>query len=59
MIRNCESRGSRLRSSHQDYRSDKTEPDAVGKHLINPFMNHNTIVCFTMALNDPQPRKEK
>lgn len=29
------------------------------KPLVNPFANMNTIVCFTIALNDPNPHRKQ
>lgn len=59
MLRNCESRNSR----NQSCKVDKTEksdtlPSQNIKPLNNPFFNLNTIVCFTMALNDPNAQKK-
>ena len=51
MLRSNEQRQMRKESS-------KMETTPL-KYVMNPFAYHNTIVCFSMALNEPAPNSKK
>lgn len=53
MIKSNETRPVRSKSNRD---SATIEPGA--RYLLNPFSNNNTIVCFTMSLNEPQVQKK-
>ena len=59
MIKNCQAKGAQRRELIKQDRTDKNnEEPCISKPLINPFINLNTVVCFTMPLNGHQPKKQ-
>jgi hypothetical protein len=59
MLRTCDARA--FRRDSQKYETfERNDPDGspTRPSSSNPFSTLNTVVCFTMALNDPSPQKK-
>jgi hypothetical protein len=60
LIKNCEARTTHSRDRTNSEKPERTELlTTQPKPLHNPFFNINTVVCFTMVLNDPTQQKKQ